>query len=112
MNATQTPTSDILTNLADHGELILWAMRPGMDPGLGTAVWVAQWIAYGTCIVNGLLGADRAAEFESSVEYGDKRSEAHPLPEGIEEYAIGYWHSVAWRIDQLREWGRSILISR
>jgi hypothetical protein len=104
LNDTRTLTSDILTSLADHGELILQAMRPGMDPGLGTVVWVAQWIAYGTLIVNGLLGADRAAQFESSVKYGAKRSEAHPLPEGVEESLIGYWHSVSWRLDQLREW--------
>lgn len=104
MNDKQTSTSDILTNLADHGELILQAMRPGMDPGLGVVVWVAHWVAIGTWVANGLLGPDRAAQFESSPEYGEKTSETHPLPEGIAESLIDYWHSVAWRIDQLREW--------
>jgi len=104
VNDTRISTGNILANLADHGELILHAMRPGMDPGLGVVVWVGNWVAIGTWIVNGLLGQDRAAQFESSLKYRGKTSEAHPLPEGIPESLVDYWHSVAWRIDQLREW--------
>lgn len=104
MNITRTTTSDILTNLAEQGELILRTMRPDMNPGPGVLEWEALWVATGTLMANGLLDPDRAAQFKSSPEYEDKTSEAHPLPERIEKYLISYWHSVAWRIDQLREW--------
>lgn len=108
VNDAQTPASDILTNIADHGELILQAMSPGMGPSLDVVVWASHWVAFGTWIVKDLLGPERVAQFGSSPEYGDRTSEVHPLPEGIAESLISYWHSVAWRIDRLREWGQSL----
>lgn len=99
----QPPIQDVLNGLADQGELVLLQMQPGLriDQEMLIAQIAVQWAELATAIALLTLGSANAAKLRSTSRTA---SPTHPRPTAISVNLADYWDSVAWRIDQLREW--------
>jgi len=85
----QPPTAEVLQQLADSGELVLLQMQPLGPLQLGQEMSLAQlashWVQLAAIVVQFNLGPESASKL-------------------LKVSSATYWNSVAWRIDQLREW--------
>jgi hypothetical protein len=101
----QPPTAEVLQQLADSGELVLLQMQPLGPLQLGQEMSLAQlashWVQLAAIVVQFNLGPESASKL---LKVSAATSPSHPQPTAISENLADYWNSVAWRIDQLREW--------